>query len=156
MEVLLIPFAIIAFFLYLPFGLAKLTESENRTKNHFSIGWKAAGYDVKGYLSTSMFPLIGIAWSFGQWESDYISAIIFLVSFYTLLYINLKVRYCFNHFRKFMYITHGYALFGVFVCIFMFNFTGGILLIACCLYWFVQSLKFYGKYVQNAPVQQTN
>lgn len=152
MEILLIPIAVIAFFLYLPFGLAKFTESEKKQDNYFVIGLKLVGYNVKYYFGMSLLPLIAIAFSDSFFGNQYITSFVFVFVFYSLLSTSLEVGNCITKYQQFKRITYGYAAFGVFVCIFMFNFVGALFLVVFSVYWFIQSLTYLGKYEHSQSI----
>lgn len=145
MEIVLIPLGIIAFFLYLPFGLAKWTASEKSQNAHFASGLKAALPQLRSFLGISLMPLLAIIWSYNAFGNQYLCAAIFSVTFYALVFMHRETQACFKTFRQFRYITHGYVVTGLLVCLFVFNFFGSLILIIACLYWFLQCLIFLGK-----------
>ncbi len=149
METVLIPLGIIAFFLYLPFGLAKWTASEKSQNAHFTTGLKAALPHLRSFLGIGLMPLLAIIWSYDAFGNPYLSAAIFSATFYALVYLHDETQACFKTFRLFRYLTHGYVVSGALVCLFVFNLFGGLILVLACLYWFLQCLKFLGKNSQS-------
>jgi len=144
-EIVLIPLGIISFFLYLPFGLAKWTASEKARNTHFTNGLKAALPYLRSFLGIGLLPLLTIIWSYDAFGNQYLSAAIFSVTLYALVFMHDETKACFKTFRQFRYLTHGYVVSGSLVCLFIFNLFGALILILACLYWFFQCLIFLGK-----------
>jgi len=149
-EILLIPLGIIAFFLVLPFGLARWTASEKAQHAHLVIGFKSALPHLRSFLGIGLMPLLAIIWSYDAFANQYLSAAIFSATFYLLVLMHDETKACFKTFRQFRSITHGYVVSGLLVCLFVFNLVGGLILILACLYWFLQCLIFLGKSRQSA------
>ncbi|MBR9791309.1 MAG: hypothetical protein GYB58_06110 [Gammaproteobacteria bacterium] len=145
MEIVLIPLGIIAFFLFLPFALAKWTVSEKTQNAHLAIGFKSALPYLRSFLGIGLMPLLAMIWSFDVFDNQYLSAAIFSVTFYALGFMHDETKACFRTFRQFRYLTHGYVVSGALVCLFVFNLFGGLILVLACLYWFLQCLIFLGK-----------
>ncbi len=145
MEIVLIPLGIIAFFLFLPFALAKWTASEKTQNAHLAIGFKSVLPHLRSFLGIGLMPLLAIIWSYDAFGNQYLSAAIFSATFYLLVFMHDETKACFKTFRQFRYLTHGYVVSGALVCLFVFNLFGALILILACLYWFCQCLIFLGK-----------
>lgn len=145
MEILLIPLAIITFFLLLPFGLAKLTEAETAEEpGYFAKGFKSLGYSIKGVYAAGLTPCMVFFLGFQFLENRYLATLAFVVAILVCTVLLDKHYENMKAFPRFASVTLFYLLLGVLSGLFLAVGFTFLLLYFYTFIWFYYAVKAHG------------